>query len=155
MADFKTAVLLTLQNEGGYTNNPADPGGATNMGIEQSEVPDIDIKTLTQDQAIKIYADRYWKQNYSQIEDQSIANKLFDMGVLFGVGTAVIMLQSVLGLTVDGIFGPFSLAEVNQVNPASFLQIYKALFVQRVIQIGAKKPAEQIFVSGWIHRINS
>src|SRR5271157_1591973 len=108
MADFETAVLLTLRNEGGYTDNPADPGGATNMGIEQREMPNIDIKTLTVDQATAFYQETYWKPLYSQIENQSVANKLFDLGVLFGVGTAVIILQSVLGLKMDGIFGPMT-----------------------------------------------
>ena len=95
------------------------------------------------------------KPFYSQIGDQGIANKLFDMGVLFGIGTAVIMLQSVLGLKMDGVFGPMSLQAINEAEPVSLLQAYKTILVQHVIQIGANKPTEREFVSGWIKRINS
>ena len=88
MADPLISIHKTLVHEGGYVDNPADSGGPTNMGITQADVPTIPIKDLTVDQAIEIYKERYWKQYYSQIFDQFIADKLFDSGVLFGVGTA-------------------------------------------------------------------
>ena len=111
MADFQIAVALTLKNEGGYVDNPLDPGGATNMGVEQRDLPDIPIRSLTIAQATTYYAQNYWKLYYSQIAAQLIANKIFDMGVLFGVGTAVMLLQQTLaqqvtGIADDGNFGP-------------------------------------------------
>jgi len=155
MANFEIAVTLTIQHEGGYTNNPADPGKATNMGITQEDLPNQNIQELTQAQAIAYYSEHYWKSLYSEIEDQHVANKLFDLGVLFGVGTAVQMMQGVLKLTVDGVFGPATLAAVNESEPLSLLTAYKTVMVQHAIDIGGAHPQERQFVVGWIRRVNS
>src|ERR1700686_393552 len=96
MADFNQAVAKTLVHEGGYVDNPNDPGGATKYGITQADMPGINIADITTEQAVAYYAEHYWKTLYSQITDQSLAEKLFDMGVLFGVGTAVKLLQIAL-----------------------------------------------------------
>ena len=106
MADFLVSIKKTLANEGGYTNDLNDAGGETNMGVSKREYPDVDIKNLTEQQAVEIYREGYWKANYSQIANQPLADKLFDLGVLFGVGTTVKVLQIVLDLTPDGAFGP-------------------------------------------------
>lgn len=155
MANFNIAVALTLKNEGGYVDNLSDPGKATNMGITQEDLPDQNIQELTQAQAITYYSANYWKSLYSEIEDQFVANKLFDLGVLFGVGTAVQMMQGVLKLTPDGIFGPASLAAVNEAEPLSLLTAYKTVMAQHAIDIGGEHPAERQFVVGWLRRINS
>lgn len=155
MADLKIAIALTLVHEGGYVNNPADPGGATNMGITQADMPGQNMKELTQDQAVAYYSEHFWKPLYSQIQNQPVANKLFDLGVLFGVGTAVGILQTVLQLTVDHSFGPDTLSHVNQADPISLLQIYKTALVTHALAVAAANPAERIFVAGWIRRINS
>ncbi len=159
MADFKIAVQKTLLHEGGYSNNPNDPGGATNMGIEQSEWAG-DIKSITQDQAIAFYAERYWKNLYSQIEDQSVAEKLFDLGVLFGVGTAVSILQLTLKsegdtIAVDGSFGPNTLAATNAAEPISLLRAYQGNMVTHAFNVVTAKPQTQVFLKGWCNRINS
>lgn len=155
MSDFKTAILLTLVHEGGYVNNPDDPGGETNMGISKRQFPGLDIKNLTQDQAVEIYRDGYWKELYSQIESQAIANKLFDLGVLFGVGTAVGILQLTLGITVDHTFGPNTLQAINDADEISLLTSYKANLITHVFNIATANPAERQFLKGWSNRINS
>lgn len=155
MSDFKTAILLTLVHEGGYVDNPDDPGGETNMGISKRQFPDLDIKNLTQDQAIGIYREGYWKELYSQIDSQIIANKLFDLGVLFGVGTAVGILQLTLGITVDHAFGPNTLQAVNDADETSLLASYKANLMTHIFNIATANPAERQFLKGWSNRINS
>lgn len=157
MADYRTAVLITLDpdHEGGYVNNPNDPGGETNHGITQKDVPGMDVKTITIDFAIAFYQHRYWKAFYSQIFSQLIANKLFDMGVLFGVQTTVKMLQEVLQITADGDFGPDSLARVNSKVESVVLQAFKTRLVQHALGVGAAHPSERYAVAGWIRRINS
>ena len=155
MADPNIAIALTLKNEGGFVNNPADPGGATNMGITQADMPGVNIADLTVTQAETYYDQHYWKSLYSEIEDQFVANKLFDLGVLFGVGTAVQMMQGVLKLTPDGVFGPATLAAVNEAEPLSLLTAYKTVMVQHAIDIGGAHPQERQFVVGWLRRINS
>src|SRR6202795_2937688 len=132
MADSKIAINLTLVHEGGYVDNPADSGGPTNMGITQKDLPGQDMKTLTVEQATDYYQQNYWKPLYGEINDQFVANKIFDLGVLFGVGTAVKVMQnifSVHGVVADGIFGPHTLDLVNQAEPVGLLTAYKTSMV--------------------------
>ena len=160
MADFQIAVALTLKNEGGYVDNPLDPGGATNMGVEQRDLPDIPIRSLTIAQATTYYAQNYWKLYYSQIAAQLIANKLFDMGVLFGVGTAVMLLQQTLaqqvtGIADDGNFGPATLQATNGYNPILLLAQYKVRLHSHEVGVGIAHPTDVIFEAGWSTRIDS
>jgi lysozyme family protein len=155
MSDFKTAVLLTLVHEGGYVNNKNDSGGETNMGITAKDMPGQNMRDLTVEQATTYYSEHYWKPLYSQIADQNIAAKLFDMGVLFGVGSAVKVLQTVMKLVVDGNFGPVSLAAVNAVEPVSLLVAYKVGLVSHALGIVSAAPHDRPFFAGWTHRINS
>ena len=153
MADPKISISLTIQHEGGFVDNSNDPGGATNMGVTQRDLPDADIRNLTVYQATIYYIQHYWKPFYSQIISQEIANKIFDFGVLFGIGTAVKILHEVLKIEGD-IFGEETLAAVNGADPVSLLLAYRTAFVQHSLAIGAAKPSEREFVSGWIRRIN-
>ena len=57
---FNEAVEFVLRWEGGYTNDPNDPGGETKYGISKRAYPDIDIKNLTLDEAKDIYYHDYW-----------------------------------------------------------------------------------------------
>lgn len=58
--DLKEALKFTLKWEGGYVNDPDDPGGETKWGISKKSYPDLDIKNLTNEQALMIYAKDYW-----------------------------------------------------------------------------------------------
>lgn len=169
MADFKTAVLITIDDahEGGFQNDYNDhanwSGGiigvgalvGTKYGITTLDMPGAVIKDITPDMAIGYYAAHYWKTLYAQIDDQNVANKLFDMGVLFGVGTAVRILQLSLEISEDGVFGPNTLAAVNLSDPTSLLTTYKANLVTHAFNIGAANPAERSNVADWGRRINS
>jgi lysozyme family protein len=154
MADFRTAVKLTLIHEGGYVNNPNDSGGPTKYGITQKDLPGIDIEGLTEDQAVQYYSERYWKPLYSEILSQDVANKIFDMGVLFGIGEAVKLLQLALHVGNDGDFGAETLAAVNETNPDQLLSVYKTLLTSYTLRIALNHPQDRIFVSGWGRRIN-
>lgn len=154
MADFSEAVKITLQHEGGYVDNPADPGGATNMGIEQKEWNRGDIRDLTVEDAIEFYAERYWPPLYNQIASQPVANKLFDCGVFLGKGTAVRRLQMAVGLPkCDGLFGPQTLQAVNADSNA--LVKFKEQLVIYVQSLINRNQSLQEFVQGWLNRVNS
>jgi lysozyme family protein len=155
MADFRIAVKLTLTHEGGYVNNPNDSGGPTKYGVTQKDLPGVDIESLTEDQAISYYAEHYWKALYSEIADQNVADKVFDMGVLFGIGEAVKLLQLALHVDNDGDFGAETLAAVNNANPDQLLGIYKTLLTSYTLRIALNNPQDRIFVTGWGRRINS
>jgi lysozyme family protein len=155
MADPNVAIIKTLHSEGGFVDNPADRGGPTNMGITQADLPGTPIQNLTIGQAETYYSEHYWKPLYSQIESQDIANKLFDMGVLFGVGTVVIFLQTCLNLEpTDGVFGPKTLQATNEADPATLLVAFKSVLMTHATAIGAKDPTQRQFVKGWWNRIN-
>ena len=153
MASASIAVQNTLQWEGGYSENSADPGGTTNMGILQSDVPQIPIENLTMQQAIEYYIVHYWKPLYAQIESQAVASKLFDMGVLFGVVTATALLQEVLQIPHDGIFGPDTLQELNE-HGDNILPAYRTRLIEHSQNVVTAKPETNIFLAGWIRRIN-
>jgi lysozyme family protein len=86
VAQFEPAVELVLKHEGGLVSNPSDPGGLTNFGISQRSFPDLDIASLTVEQAKEIYAEKYW--SFDDIEDQATANCLLDCAVNQGVVVA-------------------------------------------------------------------
>lgn len=158
MADFKQAVQKTIAHEGGFVNNPLDHGGPTKYGITQADMPNVSIKDITPDDAAGYYQEHYWKALYSDMVSQGLAEKLFDMGVLFGVGTAVKMLQismtNEIGLISDGVFGPNTLAAVNQ-STYDLLPNYKITLIQHVVNIVNNHPEQGAFVNGWVSRINS
>ena len=60
MKDFEKALAFTLKWEGGYSNDPRDPGGETNFGISKRSYPHEDIKGMTLERATKIYYENYW-----------------------------------------------------------------------------------------------
>ena len=159
MSQFSIAIALTLEHEGGYVDNPADPGGPTNMGVTQADMPGVDIKDLTVAQAEAFYKQNYWNPLYDQIADQSVANKIFDMGVLCGVHEAVQYAQwsTNVRLTIeaDGVFGSETLAAVNGTDSTTFLETYKAGLVFYALDIVATYSDERIFLDGWVNRINS
>jgi len=86
MAEFSRAINTILKNEGGYVNNPNDPGGETNYGISKRSFPDVDIRNLTQEKAIAIYRASYWGKYplLDQLDSQEVATKVFDLMVNMG-----------------------------------------------------------------------
>jgi len=90
--DFTKAVDDLIDNwEGGYVDDPKDPGGETKYGISRAQYPKLDIKDLTRDQAIDIYYRDYWLRYKldEKISDPAIRAKCFNMGVLMGPLTAL------------------------------------------------------------------
>ena len=60
MSDFERAFDLLMESEGGYSDDPADPGGETNFGISKRAYPKEDIRFLTLERAKEIYKRDYW-----------------------------------------------------------------------------------------------
>jgi lysozyme family protein len=167
MADSKISIAKTLVHEGGYQCIPSDSGNwtggavgvgtlkGTKYGIAASTHPQEDIENLTTDRATQIYQEEYWKTHYSEIVSQPIADQLFDCGVLMGVGTVVKILQTVLKITADGIFGPNTVACVNGVDQPSLKESFSVGLVLHAIGVSNANPAEgKIFLGGWIRRVH-
>lgn len=154
MADFLKALQVLLKAEGGYVNDPADAGGETNYGITKKSYPMEDIKHITMDRVKDIYKRDYWdKVKGDEIKDQKSALMIFDFAVNAGVNTAVKLLQSILGLTQDGILGPMSIFSLNAADPVLFLREYASGRVSFYEMIVKRKPINQKFLKIWLKRI--
>jgi lysozyme family protein len=170
MSDLTISIGKTLIKEGGYINNAADPGGATKYGVTQKDITGLpgfpeNVKDLTVIGATEYYREYFWnkfgtagrfaKENFPQIHEQTILDKLFDLSVLFGLGEAVDVFERVLSLPTDGIYGPNDVTATNEAEPSSLLTAFKTGMVAHAIGIANAKPSERIFLQGWINRVNS
>jgi lysozyme family protein len=104
---FSDVVARTLGHEGGYVNNPKDPGGETKWGISKRAYPNVDIKNLTREQAIALYEMDYWEPMGKHLTE-AINYQVFDAAVNHGRGNAIRFLQRAVGVADDGVWGPRS-----------------------------------------------
>lgn len=151
---FSQIIEFTLQNEGGYVNDPNDAGGETNFGISKRMYPNLDIKNLTKDQAIGIYKREFWDPYpFDKINDFGICRKLFDMSVNMGASRAIKLLQAAEGnIAVDGRLGPISIQAINNDDPTILLHAYIDRIEGFYKQLAADKPSNQKFLKGWLRR---
>lgn len=115
-AAFTTAVDVVLDHEGGYVNDPDDPGGETKFGISKRAYPDLDIASLEVEDAEEIYRRDYWQEcggpDISDF-DVGLAVTVLDHAVNAGVSNAVKILQRLAeSEVVDGIWGENTRAAV-------------------------------------------
>lgn len=161
MADFNKALPYVLRHEGGWSDDPSDPGGATNFGItlavaQRHGVMTRDaLKTISPEKVAEIYRQDYWK--FDGISDQRVATKVFDMGVNMGIGTAVKLVQSSLNdlddhLVIDGAYGPATEASINAEDPLILLHGLCMASAEHYKAIVAKRPQSQKYLSGWLKR---
>jgi lysozyme family protein len=148
MADFNLAIDTVLTNEGGLVDNPSDPGGLTNFGISQRSYPTVDIRNLTRETAAAIYQRDFW--HYDAVQLQPMATKIFDMSVNMG-HAAIRILQTCLGVTVDGIWGPGTCAAVNAAGD-SLLSDYRLALGRHYQNLVLANPALAQFLKGWLRR---
>jgi len=161
-AEFLIAVDRVLANEGGYSSNPADPGGATSFGISAREHPGLDIATLTRADAIKIYWRDWWlKFDFARLPVATAA-KTFDLAVNMGPTHAVKCLQRALRacghrVSEDGALGEGTALAASRADPASLLSALRseAASYYRVTAALARGPranADREFLTGWLNR---
>jgi len=149
MTAFTIAINRLLGNEGGYVANPNDPGGATNWGISQRSYPNLDIASLTRDQAISIYKSDFWDKIDGDSMPSGVGFQVLDFAVNSGISTALRALQRAVGVADDGDFGPVSLAALKAQSPSD--TIMKFLAERLIFMTGLSKWAD--FGKGWARRI--
>jgi len=91
--NFDQAFDRLIGAEGGYVNNPADPGGETQWGISKRAYPTLDIKALTRDAAKAIYLNDVWARARLDQLAPALAFQVFDAAVNHGAEGATRMLQ--------------------------------------------------------------
>ena len=153
--EAKEIIEETLKHEGGYVNDPKDLGGETNMGITKRFYPDLDIKNLTKEDAIKIYYKDYWVKNKVDDLPSRLKHIYFDMCVNQGKRTAVKVLQRAINnkggkLVVDGGFGPASKRALKKYKPSA--ERVRCFRLKHYYDLVKKKPEQEKFLFGWYRR---
>ena len=110
MTDFDKAFNIVIGHEGGYVNDPRDPGGETKFGISKRAYPEVDIAGLTLEDAKRIYHADYWEPCRCDEYTWPLSLYVFDGAVNQGVVATRKMLQSALGVKADGILGKNTMA---------------------------------------------
>ena len=153
LVSFNEIIEVVLHHEGGYVNDPKDPGGETNFGIAKRSHPDVDIKNLTKDGAKEIYKEHYWDRNKVESLSEELRHIYFDMCVNQGRGRAVKILQRAANgkganLKVDGGMGPKTIAAMDGVE----LDRVRAYRVKYYADLVTRKPDLEKFYFGWFRR---
>jgi hypothetical protein len=159
---FNSAFADTISHEGGYVNDPADPGGETKFGISKRSYPDIDIASLTVEDAKQIYRRDYWDRlHLDEIASRIIAGEIFDTAVNAGRKTAVKIAQRSLAflgeaVEVDGVIGPVTIVCINKWAMKDEQALYKCLNgfqFMHYAEITNKNTKLIRFSRGWMKRI--
>lgn len=114
MRDFDQAFGVIVGVEGGYSNDPRDPGGETKFGISKRAYPNLDIANLTLDDAKAIYLRDYWQRMHCDLIPWPLSLCVFDCAVNQGPVMATRLLQRALSVAEDGILGPVTLQRAGQ-----------------------------------------
>lgn len=165
-AIFLKTLAHVLEMEGGFSNDPYDPGGPTNRGItlqvyanfkgatldaasrsrlisELKSIPDHTVRT--------IYRRRYFEPSGCVAFTAPLALMHFDAAVNHGVGAAIRMLQSIAGVTVDGEIGPETLAAIGARGLSDLLDDYAETRRTRYRAL----PHFWRFGRGWLKRVDT
>jgi len=146
-SNFHKAVRVILDIEGGYVNDKNDDGGETNMGITKKSYPHLDIKNITEAEAVAIYKTDFWDKVKGDALPYGIALQVFDMAVNAGVVPASKLLQGVVGAKDDGIIGPMTLKAVKSFEG----DINFSYLIERIRFYFSRKKFP-FFGTGWLRR---
>lgn len=190
MAQFEPAIEITLRHEGGYYHNPKT-GEHANFGItiwllrnlkilppaprvQAANQYEIDfVKSLTVDEAKDIYRLEFWYKLFlDHIENQTVANHVFDLAVNTGLGEAIKLLQQALNQTprgiilkVDGVIGVKTITAVNATDPVKLLGTQTTPSTPGIgllgmasnfyIALAKSQPVHVADLPGWLKRLDA
>lgn len=149
MSTFDEFIDRVLSHEGGYVNDPRDPGGETKFGIAKRSYPNVDIKNLTRDGAIEIYRRDFWDRVQGDKLPRQFAFQALDAAVNHGIGNAVRWMQRAVGAADDGIIGPVTLSRVQRFDPVDLVLLFNA----ERLEFYAKLEKFDAFGRGWTRRV--
>jgi lysozyme family protein len=162
--NFDLVLSETLKHEGGWSNNPKDPGGATMKGItiatyrqyypnatkeQLRNISDADVKM--------IYRKGYWDKVKADELPSGLDLVIFDAAVNSGPSRSIKWLQEALGVTVDGKIGPATIAKAKTSDVEATIR--KALALRLAFMKRAKDAKGNLlwdtFKNGWTARITA
>jgi len=155
MAVFEIAAKFTLTSEGGYADSKTDLGGETNFGISKRAYPDVDIKALTREKALVIYKRDYWdKYRISEINDQYVANQVFDMVFNMNASKAVACVQRAVRTLykIDGIIGSETIRAINSCNPVFLLDSIRVERMRHYLRRITENKTQLVNMPSWTRR---
>ena len=124
--NFDLAFDRLMKHEGGYVNDPTDPGGETNWGISKRSYPAVNIAKLTREDAAAIYRRDFWQRIKADKLPDGVAYQLFDFAVNSGIDTSVRYLQRALCVADDGHWGPVSQAAADASTESDLIMLLNA-----------------------------
>ena len=158
MNNFKECLALVLKSEGGYVNNPKDPGGMTNLGITKKSLEewlghDVDekfMRNLTPEMAAPFYEQKYWRSCYGEVLPRGLDFIVFSMAVNAGPGRSIKLLQQSIGCVPDGVIGPATRRLISDSNSATLI----AKFSETRREYYKSLKTFPIFGAGWLKRVD-
>lgn len=164
MSHFPKILAMTLHHEGGWSDHPKDPGGATMKGITMQTYSDFlgrpamkdELRRIPDDHVEAIYRKGYWDKvrgdDLAAISP-GLAAAVFDFAVNSGPGRAAKALQSLCGAVTDGAIGPNTLKQVkawaDMLGPDKAIDAYQA-FRQHYLE---SLDTFAHFGKGWTRRV--
>lgn len=158
-SNFEASLAHVLQSEGGFVNNPSDPGGMTNLGCTKAVweefvghlVSEADMRGLTPADVAPLYKRKYWDKISGDDLPAGLDYAVFDAAINSGPGRAAKWLQEAVGVVADGAIGKGTLAAVAAFDVQELIKAYndKRLgFLQGLPTFGT-------FGKGWTNRVAS
>lgn len=156
--NFQPSMEQVFLFEGGYSNDPRDPGGMTNLGVTKRvweewvkrPVDEAEMRSLTHADVTPLYKAKYWDAVHGDDLPSGVDYAVFDIAVNMGVERACTLLQEACGVKVDGHLGPVTLADCRAANPLDLIEKISDLrqaFYQRLETF-------PVFGKGWTRRVN-
>ncbi len=161
---FERALAHVLTMEGGFSDDPYDPGGPTNFGITLKTYATFagatldassrarlvaQLRAIPMDHVHTIYRKRYWQPAGCAVLPSGLDLFHFDAAVNHGVGGALRLLQQALGVEADGIIGPHTRRAIDTANAAQVIERYAAVRERRYRAL----PHFWRFGRGWLNRV--
>jgi len=148
---------LVIVNEGGFVNNPKDPGGPTNWGCTQKvwesfvghPVTVDDMKALTKEDVKPLYKRNYWDAIHGDALPSGLDYCIFDCAINSGVGRAAKFIQEIVGVFADGAIGNNTVTAINQMNAVTMINEFSDKR-QQFLELLKTFP---VFGKGWTRRV--
>jgi lysozyme family protein len=156
--NFDQSFEMVLAHEGGFVNNPKDPGGMTNLGVTKAAwegyvgkpVDEDFMRKLTPEVVKPFYKAMYWDKIKGDQLPNGVDYAAYDLAVNSGVGRAAKFLQTIAGVMADGVLGPKSMGAIRECNPEHTVD---ALCDMR-LDFLKRLPTFETFGKGWTIRVN-
>ena len=156
--NFPKSLAAVLVHEGGYVNNPKDPGGMTNLGCTKTvweehcghEVDEKAMRALTPNDVGPLYKTKYWDKVKGDDLPAGVDYVVFDAAINSGPGRATKWLQACVGVEPDGGIGPKTMAAVRAMDAKQLIDDYS----KRRLSFLSDLTTWETFGRGWAKRVN-